>query len=158
MLSKEYIAGFVDGEGCISTNGRGSGGYLTVTIANSHLGVLETIQQEYGGSISQRKSGSYTLTMSTQFAYRFLVAISPYLIVKKDVAIAGMELAERPRENSNCPERVAIRLRIQQLNRATNPSRVIESHDARIDRERKEAFELAEVDDPTEYEDDTYMP
>src|ERR1700746_22624 len=135
-LSPEYLAGFFDGEGCVSTNGRSSGGYLTTTIANSLLPVLESIQEQFGGSISQRPSGSYTLTLSTRKARTFLEHILPFLIIKEEVARVGIELQSRPPENSMCNERVALRLRIQELNRRTNPSRTRETHDARYVREQ----------------------
>jgi hypothetical protein len=134
-LSPEYLAGFFDGEGCVSTNGRDSGSYLTTTIANSHLGILESIREQFGGSISQRKSGSYTLTLSTWKAHALLNHMLPYLIVKADVARVGIQLQERPKESPNSPERVKLRLQIQELNRRTNPSRTKESHDARLVRE-----------------------
>src|SRR5579859_4067102 len=131
MVNPEYLAGFFDGEGCVSTNGRASGGYLTVTIANSHLPILEVIKDQFGGSISRRSSGSYTVTLSTRKAKAILEYMLPYLVIKKDVAEAGIALQSRPLEPAMCDARVALRLEIQRLNRLTNPSRIRETHDAR---------------------------
>jgi hypothetical protein len=113
-LSLEYLAGLFDGEGCVSTNGRN---YLTATIANSHMGILYEIQAEWGGSISVRPNGSATLTLSTRNARRFLEALLPHLIIKKEVAGVGLTLHTVP----HGPERDAIRLRMQDLNRITSP-------------------------------------
>ena len=97
-LSKQWIAGFFDGEGCIGIYARNSNKkktqkyyVLVVCIAQSaNIGreVLQEIQAIYGGSIGEKKSTSakkqmWQLYMSADIAYKFLADIHQYLILKK---------------------------------------------------------------------------
>jgi hypothetical protein len=55
-MNADYLAGFVDGEGCFYYNFRNREGRSPVVamnmfIANKHLAVLEQIQAVYGGTI-----------------------------------------------------------------------------------------------------------
>ena len=93
MLTIEYVAGFFDGEGCVSYNGRN---YLSVQIAGNCYEVINLIQEQFGGSIHTRPNGTNVLQISTRQAESFLNAILPFLIVKKEVAKAGIILANAP--------------------------------------------------------------
>lgn len=90
QLSAEYVAGFVDGEGCIS-------GYfqkqrnlaIVITIANTNRRILSLIQAGYGGHLSKRRTINpltkrqlYLLTFGWGRAYDFLLCIFPYLHIK----------------------------------------------------------------------------
>ena len=118
-LSLEYIAGIFDGEGCVSTNG--ARGYLFVHIACSNDTVLTGVSELFGGCISTRANGNKTWTATTQSAKRFLVAILPYLIIKRQVAEVGIALASRPKESPLHPEREVLRRRMHELNLMTSP-------------------------------------
>lgn len=49
-LRSEYVAGFIDGEGCF-TWAKGS---PTVSVTNTYLPILRKLQKKYGGSISEK--------------------------------------------------------------------------------------------------------
>lgn len=44
-----YTAGLLDGEGCITGYSKGSSHYITVFISNSHLPILDWLQNTFGG-------------------------------------------------------------------------------------------------------------
>lgn len=127
MLSAEYLAGFFDGEGCVSigttkgSHGQVVGGYLAVVLANSNVDLLRIIQEEHGGSLHQRSTGSWSLKMTTRTAVAFLKFIVPHLLVKEEVALAGIALGTRPKEDPMCSEREQLRRLIHELNRRTSP-------------------------------------
>jgi hypothetical protein len=88
-----YIAGFVDGEGCIRVNNNGS---IELTIVNTCYETLKFIQDLLGGNLSQRKQR----VNKTQYSYRIygeqaFVAINnllPYLKEKKPQAEILLEV------------------------------------------------------------------
>lgn len=100
-----YIAGFFDGEGCVSVmkriTKRPYGRYWTYSIyvrmANTNLDVLQWMQDRIGGaiyehnkkaSLGNRKAG-WILHLQGERARRFLETIEPYCIVKlKQIALA----------------------------------------------------------------------
>lgn len=104
MISKEYIAGFFDGEGMVrlnKTNIKERSYYsLQVVIVNTDLEPLIQIQELYGGTIAERIKGkshhktSYRWRATANDAERFLREIRPYTIVKNeqmDVALGFQE-------------------------------------------------------------------
>jgi len=92
-LSKEYIAGFVDGEGCVSLAWRLKK-YVTpsLQITNTNLDVLILIQDIYGGTVSKRiekrlnRKDSWCLSMFGNLAMNLIRDIEPFLVVKKSQA------------------------------------------------------------------------
>lgn len=121
MLSIEYVAGFFDGEGCVSVQ---SGGYLSVIISNRHRDILEMMQSRWGGIVYENgKSGTFQWKTSTREGCSFLHDLVPHLVVKKEAALAGIALAELsvrrlPRDH---PDRVAARRRIHEANMLSAP-------------------------------------
>lgn len=110
-LSLEYIAGFVDGEGCISihenrawlaesANGRPRI-VMQVAIANCNRAILEQIQKQHGGAIcttTQKNPNAkkgYSLRLSEQAGCRFLKKILPYLRIKHKQARLMLQLGKR---------------------------------------------------------------
>jgi hypothetical protein len=110
-LSLEYIAGFVDGEGCISihenrawlaesANGRPRI-VMQVAIANCNRAVLVQIQRQHGGSICKQTRTNpharqgYALKLSEQSACRFLEKILPFLCIKRKQAKLMLQLGKR---------------------------------------------------------------
>lgn len=98
----QYVAGMVDAEGCIMMVQQiMDNGYIKtsqrVTIANTHLPVLEWIQTAYPGkldsmnSIAGKKRTAHCLRMNLEDSYKFLHDIYPYLIVKKKEAEIYLE-------------------------------------------------------------------
>jgi intein-encoded DNA endonuclease-like protein len=91
-LNKEYIAGFFDGEGCVSCIPFKGHKYKRryVSIANKDKGVLELIQKQYGGSLRLKtnKNPCWQLDMTQKSQIkRLLEDILPYMIVKREGAL-----------------------------------------------------------------------
>jgi len=110
-----YIAGFIDGEGCIYSNG----GYLGVIVSNTVRAPLEFIEGEFGGSISihiyappNKRKPIYNWKIFGRSAAIVLQFLLPYLIVKKEHALLGMQLvmvSDKTRRND-------IALELKRLN------------------------------------------
>lgn len=108
-----YIAGLIDGEGCISANHRGltKDGLqfynIYIQIVMTDRGPLELMEALYGGKIyarqsSKRKYGNYKMPYHWQVcgekAYKLLMDIKPYLIAKRPQAeVAFRILKVHPR-------------------------------------------------------------
>jgi len=126
---KAYIAGFIDGEGCINIykrepkrRGRKSYEYaLNMLIANTRLEPLKFIMSSYGGHIQKyidnrgsNRAICYHLCLSPRSSQNLLLSIYPYLMIKKphaDIAFKLCELRKRyPRKvimkRSNCGKKV----------------------------------------------------
>ena len=102
MITWEYLAGFIDGEGsikCYDSRPR-------LTIGQKNKEVLEAIQ-EFLATTWPYTSGKTKLTYSRGCWYLQLNAVGvvvhvirgvlPHLIVKKEDALHALEVAERPR-------------------------------------------------------------
>ena len=96
-LSLEYVAGFIDGEGCICTGRTGTrsadGKRLLVPrvmIANTDRRVLDLIRSQFGGTIQTvRRPASkpnwkpgYAWRLANSAALDLLERVRPFLIVK----------------------------------------------------------------------------
>ena len=106
-LSKEYIAGFFDGEGYLSyehftdEKNKKWRRYLIV-IVNTNKKILGLIQKEYHGVLSLKKDNQlrgylecWELRMCKRDGMKFLQEIAPYLIIKKDKARNFLRFAIR---------------------------------------------------------------
>lgn len=86
------IAGFFDGEGCISIQKNGS---VSVGVVNTSKNNLDFIQSIFGGTISERlqkvNKTQYVYRLYGKDAIEFLEQIKGYLIDKKDQAEATLE-------------------------------------------------------------------
>ena len=90
-----YIAGFVDGEGCIrikKSNKQGNSYYVTMTISSNNLPVLEFIREGFDGKIYKKERG-YQYYLSSGEAVDFLKCILAYLKVKQAEAELAIEFA-----------------------------------------------------------------
>ena len=93
---KIYIAGFFDGEGCISLKG----GSVRISIVNRDKRPVELISKLYKGSLYKNKAKRSPLhgdTFRVQIdgmdkVYKFLNDISPFMIVKREAAFAARDL------------------------------------------------------------------
>jgi hypothetical protein len=88
---KSWLAGFIDGEGCIGTNGKSK--QIRITIANTNKEVLLLIQKLYGGCLVTQKhtkhpdwKTAYRLSWSSKKALSVLYDVLPYLILKQSQA------------------------------------------------------------------------
>lgn len=125
-LSKEYIAGLFDGEGCIYLGKNASSPCCTIT--NTVIFPLKMVQNQYGGRVVMQKSTkgtnnkSYYVWISTgDKAEKFLNEILPYLIIKKERAKLALMVRARPLENNKVSVvertiRKSIGLKIRSLN------------------------------------------
>jgi len=98
-MSRVYWAGFFDGEGSIGVyKHRNNHIRLTVQIANTDLSVLETLKEEFGGSIISRKPQPgckplYNWVIVSRMASIFLKTLYPYLRIKSEEAALALEAA-----------------------------------------------------------------
>jgi len=86
-----YIAGFIDGEGCIRISDNGA---LEVTVVNTCLPALEKIKYHFGGNISKRKQAvnkeQYSYRIYGDGAFALLCDIYDYLIDKQAQALVAV--------------------------------------------------------------------
>lgn len=97
-LSPEYLAGFVDAEGCLMVarlNGRDHGRpryRARVSVGNTNRAVLEDLQRAYGGILVNqlsRKAGwkhAYQLVWAGRMVEQVLTVIMPHLRLKRKQA------------------------------------------------------------------------
>ena len=96
-----YIAGFFDGEGSIFVSKSKKQYFLTVSISNTNLLVLESIQKIIGGNISkspdnrENSSQLFRLRLYCNEAKKFLERILPYLKTKKEQARLAIEFQSK---------------------------------------------------------------
>ena len=89
MISNEYAAGFIDGEGCINVSSNKTNIFIRVLVVNTNRHVLELLQERWGGDIRQNKQHnktwkvSYTWRVQHKSCLNLLNDIYPFLIVKK---------------------------------------------------------------------------
>jgi intein/homing endonuclease len=86
-----YIAGFFDGEGCITTNKRRANRYpIVCRFTQAEKSILEFMQSFFGGTIicSKPKGRNviYFLRFGTSASIDLLKALLPYIIVKREQA------------------------------------------------------------------------
>ncbi len=93
-MNLAYIAGFVDGEGCIGFSKCRTTIFPRVLVVNTNRGILEDLQVKFGGDIkplSLRKSNwkqGWQWRISWTRAVNFLDKINPWLRLKSQQACA----------------------------------------------------------------------
>lgn len=121
-----YIAGYFDGEGCITIHNHCS---ICVQLTNTYLPTLKWIQQLFDGCIynhsSHKKGYKYSYKWQTAGfnAFYFLSAISIYLKEKKqqaDLAIQFYDTCDSVKYHNGVPDNLKqlrhdIELKLQQL-------------------------------------------
>ena len=91
-----YIAGLVDGEGCIRikhSNKQGNSYYVTMTISLNNAPALEFIKNGFGGKIYKKERG-FQYYLASGEAIDFLKSILSYLIIKRSEAELAIEFSE----------------------------------------------------------------
>ncbi len=98
-----YIAGLIDGEGCIGIysypDGRGVSRLhiLDVVITNNNPACYQFLKERFGGAVHERKYKAEFVNSNYQWRLRgikakdFLELIEPYLILKKQQAQLAIE-------------------------------------------------------------------
>jgi len=128
-----YIAGFFDGEGSVYIRrGKRTGMvseafWLTAKMENMDRGVLDYIQGFFGGCISVQSRNStgtvWRLAIVANQAYRFLLAVLPYLRIKRKHAEIGilfqrdMKPGFKHISDEELQRRVTLRRQLKRLNR-----------------------------------------
>ena len=100
-----YIAGFFDGEGCVSISKNGA---LDVRVINTSRPVLEMMVQVLGvGKVHDRKQRvnkrQHLYSVYGQNAALVLRALSPYLIEKKPQADTALDYFDNHRGGTRTP-------------------------------------------------------
>jgi hypothetical protein len=150
---KAYLAGFLDADGCINSfRPNGQTPRLRVSIANQDPRPLNLLKELYGGYISiSGQTCTAWMTNNKDEILNFLTDVEPDLLVKRDRAILALEFVSlnvgnggptNDRNRTARQRREEISDEITRLNHTKTP----------FIQERKEAFQLAGVVDPTEYE------
>ena len=119
-----YLAGIIDGEGCIGIQKSKSGIQLKVGIFNTERSLLEWIQRRFGGTICDRlhQDGNkveYNYTFYGHRALDMLRTVYPYLVVKRKNAqlafLYGMTLQPLKSSEKLKPEVLKTRLKYYNL-------------------------------------------
>lgn len=109
-----YIAGFIDGEGCITSNS--SNGSLRFEATNMCLAPIQFLQDVFGGSIwrihPKGRRLTYIWHIGGQAAVEVLTTLLPYFKVKREQAMLGIAL--HPAVGS---QKVDIALKLKLLKR-----------------------------------------
>ena len=101
MISWQYLAGMIDADGSIGTTRTGMNRNIVgrVIIANTNHDFLQSIKEEFGGSLSLRKQGSKpnwkpfgSISWTNRRAEIVLENILPFLIIKQEQAKLVLEL------------------------------------------------------------------
>ena len=108
QISLQYLAGFFDGEGCVSSELRTEGRkapYLRVSVTQKHPEILQEFKRRFGGWIGEKRKGAvigrcFMWQACTAKAYYLLQALLPFLQVKHRQAVVGMQLASRAMLNN----------------------------------------------------------
>lgn len=88
-----YLAGLIDGEGCLKIN---KNGLLRLNIGMTDSKTIEWIKENFGGSINKQKTPKgkpfyvWTMNQGASLVYLMLLVI-PFLVTKKDIVVVGMK-------------------------------------------------------------------
>jgi hypothetical protein len=102
-MNAAYVAGLIDGEGCIHldvTRGLYYRARVTVGMTEPALFLLQELQQEWGGTLyqfrksTQRWAAAWTWHLTGEPAAAVLREIQPYLRLKCEQAQLAIELEE----------------------------------------------------------------
>ncbi len=104
MVSVEYFAGFIDGEGSLTLWRRRKGPsfeYVTrMSVANTYVEVLEEIRSDFGGMLVEsihsnpRWKRQFSLRWAGASAEKLLMKVGPHLRVKARQASALLEFSQ----------------------------------------------------------------
>jgi len=95
----EYIAGFLDGEGCIDTNGYKERHHLRIRVTQKSKHVLKEISAyldinlNIRSKVKETSDGYFVLILRHRESVHLLNVIQDNLIVKRAQAVVALELA-----------------------------------------------------------------
>lgn len=97
MLSLDYIAGLLDGEGCIGiyvNSQHTRSHYLRVSVSNTYLPVLQEIRDFFQTGVIKGNGGCWILTWEAKQAALVLKMLKSHLVIKLDQAIVALEFQD----------------------------------------------------------------
>lgn len=98
IAERAYIAGIIDGEGCICFGKRKGWHELRVVVKHTNPILIAWLLDRLGGSIclhkarSDKHKDSHIWTITTKQAASMLALILPYLLIKQNQALVGLKL------------------------------------------------------------------
>jgi|WetSurMetagenome_2_1015567.scaffolds.fasta_scaffold609303_2 hypothetical protein len=128
-----YLAGIIDGEGCL-TIGAGRKGNVTnynsiIMVASTSEKLIKWLQTNFGGNYykSSRVSDKWKQAYIWRFLKKneiekLLLAILPYLIIKREQAILLLEFVRLPRYQETPEKREELFQKMKLLNKRGNDS------------------------------------
>ena len=130
MPSAAYVAGLIDGDGCITaflkrlkTSPHGFAVKGRVKITSRSLRLLEAVHRDFGGQIVDRGDGLFDLCWeSFEEIERLLRTILPFLIEKREQALCMLKLCSLRRSRA-FHKKVEFVRRIQELNSGASTGR-----------------------------------
>ena len=145
-----YLAGIIDGEGCL-TIGAGKKGNVTnynsiIMVTSTSENLVKWLQSTFGGSYY--KSGREVPNCKPAFIWRFLrkadiekllLAILPYLIIKREQAIALLEFVRLPRFTNDSPKREILFQKLRTLNKRGTGSVTTNMQESVIGTDKRES-------------------
>ena len=111
-ISLEYLAGILDGEGCIligkkntKDSKRGISFRAYMAISNTHIPLLESIMVQFGGRITMCRAidKTYVLYFSTNEIRDLLPKLVPFLIIKRNQAEILLDFLQKMESNKFLP-------------------------------------------------------
>lgn len=109
-LSPQYIAGILDGEGCISIAKNGeSSGWITIHVAMTARIIPDLLYARYGGSLSTSNGNPgvhkdlTTWMIASRKAEVVLKEVLEFLVVKKEQAEVALDFQSTSKPNGGRP-------------------------------------------------------
>ena len=128
LISNQYIAGYFDGEGCVTIqlSKKGKCYSIQVSITSIDFEPLNTIHQIFNGTLIYLKKSEkcknwqniWRWQVVSGDAYNFLITIQPYCILKKkqvDLAIEFQEYLQATKNNRRNRRGIFIALSQEEL-------------------------------------------
>ena len=107
-----YVAGIIDGEGCIRLASRGLRNnlvsyYIGVEVGMTNKDLIYSLKEMFGGCVIVRnqqgnRKTRYDWSLRTKMALDFIKLIYPYLRVKKQQADVALRFQSRRRHHEKC--------------------------------------------------------
>lgn len=126
-----YMAGIIDGEGCITSSGVNSrgNGRVWMSIVNTDMRLMSWIQSTFGGSICERKHQpgrkiAYQWTLTGVKQQELLGQIIPYLKLKRGQASLAVAMPIVPPGTALDANSKQLRLALCTMIRELNQGRV----------------------------------
>lgn len=125
MLSREYVAGFFDGEGCVGVYRNTSPSlsyYLSTQLTQNRSvaanSIMKHLTETYGGNVSEQITATGRVKLNWQLAgdkaASFLEDVLPFLVLKKGQAELAVEWQRsRPKPSRDAKGRIVSTARTE---------------------------------------------